>query len=192
MILAPRPLEGRFVRLEPLAEDHREALRVACEADAEIWGLYPYSMAGEGFAPFWTRSMRRTQAGEAVIFAVMKDAAVIGVSGIGLDMANATAEIGGTYLHPDVRGGAVNPATKRLMLDHAFTSGARRVQFKVDAANLRSAAAMRKLGAVQDGVLRQDQVTWTGRVRDTIIFSILANEWPAVRDGLDARLARFG
>ena len=192
MTIESRPLEGRFVRLEPLTEGHSQALRAACEADVDIWDLYPYAMAGAGFDPFWSRSMRRMEAGEAVIFAVMKDGAVVGVSGFGPDKVNATTEIGGTYLHPAVRGGPVNPEAKRLMLAHAFEAGARRVQFRVDALNLRSAAAMRKLGAAQDGVLRRDLVTWTGRVRDTIIFSILDDEWPAVRDGLDRRLAGMG
>ena len=192
MIIEPRPLDGRFVRLEPLDPVHREPLRAAAEADPAIWEIYPYSMAGKAFDPYWTRSMRRIEAGEAVIYAVLKDGAVVGVSGFGPDRVNATTEIGGTYLHPAVRGGPVNPESKRLMLAHAFGSAARRVQFRVDAANLRSAAAMRKLGAVQDGVLRQDMVTWTGRVRDTIIFSILQDEWPAARDGLDRRLAGFG
>ena len=191
MILEPRTLVGRFVRLEPLRDAHREPLRAACNADQAIWQIYPYSMAGDGFEPYWTRSMRRIAAGEAVLYAVVKDGALVGVSGFGLDPINATAEIGGTSLHPDVRGGPVTPETPRLMLAHAFASGARRVQFKVDAANLRSAAAMRKIGAVQDGVLRQDQITWTGRVRDTIIFSILDTEWPAVRDGLERRLDAF-
>jgi RimJ/RimL family protein N-acetyltransferase len=189
--LESRPLVGRFVRLEPLAEVHREPLRAACEADRAIWDIYPYSMAGEGFDPYWARSMTRMAAGEAVIFAILRDGVLVGVSGFGPDKANATTDIGGTYLHPHVRGGPVNPEAKRLMLAHAFEAGARRVQFKVDAMNTRSAAAMRKLGAHQDGVLRRDQVTWTGRVRDTIVFSILADEWPAVRDGLDARLAAF-
>ena len=192
MIIEPRPLDGRFVRLEPLAETHREPLRAAAEADPAIWEIYPYSMAGEGFDPYWDRSMRRIETGDAVIYAVLKDGVLVGVSGLGPDRVNATTEIGGTYLHPAVRGGPVNPESKRLMLAHAFESGARRVQFRVDALNRRSAAAMRKLGAVQDGVLRQDLVTWTGRVRDTIIFSILAEEWPGVRDGLDQRLAGFG
>jgi RimJ/RimL family protein N-acetyltransferase len=191
MIIESRPLQGRFVRLEPLAETHREALRAACDADQAIWDLYPYSMAGTGFDPFWARSMRRIETGEAVIFAILWGDAVVGVSGFGPDKLNATTEIGGTYLHPGARGGAVNPESKRLMLEHAFASRARRVQFRVDAANTRSAAAMRKLDAREDGLLRRDVITWTGRVRDTIIFSILDDEWPAVRAGLDARLARF-
>ena len=83
----------------------------------------------------------------------------------------------------------MNPASKRLMMAHAFESGARRVQYKVDAINARSRAAVLKLGATQEGILRQDRVTWTGRIRDTVVFSILADEWPAVRERLDARLA---
>ena len=83
----------------------------------------------------------------------------------------------------------INPAAKRLLLGHAFGAGARRVQFKVDALNARSRAAVLKLGAVQEGILRQDRVTWTGRVRDTVFFSVLAAEWPKVREGLDRRLA---
>jgi RimJ/RimL family protein N-acetyltransferase len=108
-----------------------------------------------------------------------------------MDAANAVVEIGGTYYHPNHRGGPVNPAAKRLMMGHAFASGARRVVYRVDALNARSRAAVTKLGAVQEGILRQDRVTWTGRLRDTVIFSVLADEWPAVRERLDDRLAAF-
>jgi len=72
---------------------------------------------------------------------------------------------------------------------HAFERGARRVQYKVDAINARSRAAVLKLGAIEEGILRQDRITWTGRIRSTVVFSILADEWPVVRDRLDARLA---
>ena len=85
----------------------------------------------------------------------------------------------------------MNPAAKRLMLGEAFDSGARRVALNVDAINARSRAAVLKLGAVQEGIRRQDRITWTGRIRDTVMFSILADEWPAVRDRLDTRLAMF-
>ena len=101
-------------------------------------------------------------------------------------------EIGGTYYHPDVRGGAVNPAAKRLLMGEAFARGARRVQYRVDAINARSRAAVLKLGATQEGILRQDMLTWTGRVRDTVVFSVVADEWPTVRDRLDSRLAALG
>ena len=95
-------------------------------------------------------------------------------SGLHVGAGKGSLEIGGTYYHPQVRGGPVNPASKRLMMAHAFESGARRVQYKVDAINARSRAAVLKLGATQVGILRQDRVTWTGRIRDTVVFSILA------------------
>jgi N-acetyltransferase len=100
-------------------------------------------------------------------------------------------EIGTTFLHPDVRGGFVNPEAKMLMLSHAFAAGAVRVQFRVDSRNQRSQAAMTKLGAVREGVLRRDLLTWTGYIRDTVVFSILDHEWPAVKLQLERRLARY-
>jgi RimJ/RimL family protein N-acetyltransferase len=193
MRLEPAVLENRFVRLEPMTEAHREGLRAACDADTETWAaLYPYCLAGEHFDANWARLYGNPPA-DRMNFAVVLDGRCRGVSSyLGVDPDNATLEIGGTYYDPAVRGGPVNPAAKRLLLGHAFEAGARRVQFKVDAINARSRAAVLKLGAVEEGVLRQDRVTWTGRLRDTVFFSILAPEWPAVRDRLDARLAAFG
>jgi RimJ/RimL family protein N-acetyltransferase len=192
MDLKPAVLEDRFVRLEPMAERHREGLRAACEADPQTWvDLYPYSMLGEAFDAIWAQQF--ASPGPAWIpFAVVTGGRCMGqTSYLAIDPANASVEIGGTYYHPDVRGGPVNPAAKRLLLDHAFEAGARRVQFKVDAVNARSRAAVARLGAVQEGILRQDRLCWTGRIRDTVIFSILADEWPEVRDRLDERLAQF-
>ena len=184
-----RPLVGRYVTLEPLAEAHREALRAACEADQAIWDLYPYSMAGEHFDPYFDGAMKRAASGALMPFAVVVDGVCGGVTCHFPDPPNLTTEIGGTYYRPDLRGSAVNPESKLLMFAHAFDAGARRVGFKVDALNLRSRAAVLKLGARQDGIIRQDRITWTGRTRDTVIFSVLADEWPAVRAGLEARIA---
>jgi RimJ/RimL family protein N-acetyltransferase len=194
MQIEPVVLENAFARLEPLGLSHREDLRDACEADPAIWTeLYPYSWAGAHFEPTWARVIGDIAAGRAIVYAVTVDGRCVGVSGFGrMEPANAGLEIGGTYYRPEVRGGAVNPAAKRLMMAHAFDSGARRVSYRVDAANARSRAAVTKRGAVQEGILRQDVTCWTGRIRDTVIFSILANEWPGVRDRLDARLAAFG
>lgn len=193
MDLKPEILESRFVRLEPMAEAHREGLRAACEADPEVWTrLYPFSWAGEHFGPTWAKLMDDQAGGNSQPYAVLAQGEVVGITTFyGIDAANAVLEVGGTYYRPDQRGGAVNPAAKRLMMSHAFEAGARRVVYRVDALNTRSQAAVLKLGAVQEGVLRQDRVTWTGRIRDTVIFSILADEWPAARDRLDARLAQF-
>lgn len=193
MRLEPRNLENRHVRLEPMAPAHREDLRAACDADPATWiDLYPYSMAGEHFDPTWARMMGDVEAGRTIAFAVVVHGRCRGVTCYsGIDAANGVVEIGGTYYDPALRGVAVNPAAKRLLLDHAFASQARRVVFRVDVINARSRAAMSKLGAVQEAILRQDRVCWTGRIRDTVIFSVLADEWPGLRDRLDARLAAF-
>ena len=193
MNIEPVILENAFARLEPLGLSHREDLCDACEADTAIWTeLYPYSWAGEHFEPTWARVTGDISAGRSIVYAVTVDGHCVGVSGFGrMEAANAGLEIGGTYYAPDHRGGAVNPSAKRLMMAHAFDSGARRVSYRVDAVNARSRAAVTKLGAVQEGVLRQDVTCWTGRIRDTVIYSILADEWPDVRDRLDARLAAF-
>lgn len=187
-------LEDAFVRLEPLAEAHREPLRQACAADAEIWtALYPYSLAGEHFDPRFRELLAEAARGATLPFAVVVAGEVVGMTSfLAVDPINASVEIGATYYRPEARGGATNPAAKRLLLAHAFAAGARRVQLKVDALNARSRAAVLKLGAVQEGILRQDRVTWTGRVRDTVHFSILAAEWPTVRARLDARLSGQG
>jgi RimJ/RimL family protein N-acetyltransferase len=193
MRLEPKVLENRFVRLEPMGETRREELRAACNADADFFpAFYPYSWDGEHFDPTWDKLMADQAAGTTIGFAVVADGVCRGISTFyGIDQANEVLEIGGTYYEPAVRGGPVNPSAKRLMMGHAFESGARRVVYRVDAINARSRAAVLKLGAVQEGILRQDRVTFTGRVRDTVIFSVLADEWPAVRDRLDARLTAF-
>lgn len=193
MKLEATVLENRFVRLEPMSEGRREELRAAVNADADFFpAFYPYSWAGEHFDPTWDKLMEDSAAGNTLGFAVVVDGVCQGISTYyGIDRANDVLEIGGTFYHPAVRGGAVNPAAKRLLMGHAFESGARRVVYRVDAINARSRAAVLKLGAVQEGILRQDRVTYTGRIRDTVIFSVLADEWPAVRDRLEARLAAF-
>jgi len=193
MNLERKILEDRHVRLEPMAEAHRKDLRAACAADPDTWNeLYPFSMLGPAFDEGWERMYARPAA-EWIAFAVMANGRCDGTTSyLAIDPVNATVEIGATSYGPELRGGAVNPAAKRLLLANAFESGARRVQFKVDAINGRSRAAVTKLGAVQEGILRQDRVTWTGRIRDTVVFSILADEWPSVSARLDARLAAFG
>jgi RimJ/RimL family protein N-acetyltransferase len=190
MQLTRQTLEGRFVRLEPLAESHKEALRDACAADQEIWDIYPWSMLGDHFDAWWARTL--APGGAWNLFAVIVAGSVVGVTGYPPETAPGIVLIGGTYLRPEARGGPANPESKRLLLDHAFAAGARRVVFNVDPVNPRSRAAMKKLGAVEEGVTRQASITWTGRVRDLVVFSVLADEWIAVRARLDESIARFG
>lgn len=189
MNLTEAVLENGYVRLEPLSEVHRATLRDACNADREAWKFWLYSMADEHFDPVWDRILKDRAAGSWLPFAVMANGRCVGISSyIGIEPAHRALEIGNTYYHPDVRGTAVNPATKHLMLRHAFDAGAGRVQFRVDAINARSCAALAKLGARREGVYRQERIIWTGRVRDTVIFSILSREWPDVEARLLARL----
>ena len=193
MNLRPAVLEDRFVRLEPLAGHHREPLRIACDADPDLWpALYYRSYGGQHFDAGWEDLVAGQSAGTRIPFAVMAGGTLVGMSSyIDIQRGNRAVEIGTTYYEPSARGGSVNPAAKRLLLEHAFACGANRVAFKVDDRNRRSQAAMVKLGATREGVLRHDMITWTGHVRSSVVFSILAGEWPDVRARLDRRLAAF-
>ena len=171
------PLVGGDVRLEILAEHHREALRTVAAADAEIWEMYPYSMAGEHFDPAF--AMMLTGARQA--YAVFDAGTLVGcTSWYAHEPVNNAVAIGGTFLHPSVRGSGFNLALKRLMIEHARACGIVRIVFDVDVRNTRSQAAVRKLGARLDGVLRRNKVTWTGHVRDTAVFSLLPGEESAL------------
>ncbi len=193
MTLDPLPLTGRFVRLVPYADANREAVRVALDVDPDAWALFARSGMGERFDAWWEGAQAAAARAENVNYAVVRlaDGAVVGTTSyLNIDRENATVEIGATFYRPEVRGGPVNPDCKRLLLSAAFDAGANRVQIVTDARNLRSQAAIAKLGAVREGVLRASKVTWTGWVRDTVVFSIVAAEWPAVSERLEARLAR--
>ncbi len=193
MNLRPAVLENRFVRLEPLADRHREPLRAACDADPDLWSsLYYRSYGGTHFDAGWDDLVAGQSAGTRIPFAVIAGDALVGMSSyIDIQRGNRALEIGTTYYQPAARGGPVNPAAKRLLLEHAFACGANRVAFKVDDRNVRSQAAMTKLGATREGVLRHDMITWTGHVRSSVVFSIIAGEWPEVRARLDERLETF-
>jgi RimJ/RimL family protein N-acetyltransferase len=98
---------------------------------------------------------------------------------LGIDEGRQVLEVGGTYYRPKFRGTGFNFRVKDMMLRRVFDCGIRRVEFRVDVRNLRSQAAMKKIGAVREGVLRADRITWTGHVRDTVLFAILREEWAA-------------
>lgn len=171
------PLCDGEVRLEPLGEGHREGLRQACAEDPDIWSIYPTSFVGDAFDPNFDACLegRNTAA-----FAVFDGDQLVGMTSyLGIDEANRSLEIGRTYIAPSVRGTDFNRRMKRLLLDRAFGQGFVRVELRVDTRNTRSIAAVRKLGAVHEGTLRRNRITWTGFVRDTAIYAILADEWLA-------------
>jgi RimJ/RimL family protein N-acetyltransferase len=165
------------LRLEPMAEAHREALKAACAQDLDIWSIYATSYDPDHFdRSFDLIRSRPNWRG----FSIFLGGEPAGMSCyLGIDAPRQTLEIGNTYYVPQLRGTGLNRRVKDLMLGRAFGCGFRRVEFRVDARNARSQAAMAKLGGVREGVIRQDRITWTGHVRDTVLFSILADEWKA-------------
>ena len=173
-----QPLAAGDLALEPLAEAHREGLRAACALDREIWTIYPFSYLGDAFDPQFDRMLAAGHPRRC--YAVLKDGVIAGMTGwLEHGTPGWSIEIGNTYIVPALRGTGFNRRLKALMLDHAFACGLARVAFKVDAVNARSRAAVLKLGCTQEGVMRHERRTWTGRLRDTVLFSLLREEWQA-------------
>ena len=171
-----RPMEGDGCRAERFGERHRDALRAACEEDLEIWQIYSMNFGPPDFDQtidaFSARPDIRT-------FVLFDGDELAGMSSfITIDPVRGSLEIGATYYRPHLRGSGFNRRVKDMMLKRCFDCGIRRVEFRVDLRNARSQAAMKKLGAVREGVLRADRITWTGHVRDTVLFAILKDEWP--------------
>lgn len=192
MIIAPVVLENDWVRLEPCVPSLKAELASALNVDPEVWATMAGTGHGEHFEPWWTAALGQTAAGSRVAYAVRRlaDGALVGTTSLyEIRPEHRRCELGATFYRPDARGGEVNPACKRLLLGHAFDAGTLRVEILTDVLNTRSRAAIEKLGAPLEGLLRSHKITWTGRVRDTALHAIVAADWPAVRDRLDARLA---
>jgi RimJ/RimL family protein N-acetyltransferase len=198
---APAPLVGRFVTLTPMTDADEPELERAIrrpEVFAGGFGGGPSGLPADAaaFAEFFRRSY--TPAEDALPFAVRlrggpDDGTIVGATKLGdLDLENESAHIGWTAYDPRVWGTAVNPETKLLLLGLAFDHGFGRVKLQADAVNARSRAAIERLGARFEGVLRRVQRRPDGSWRDTAVYSILADEWPAVRAGLEARLVGRG
>jgi RimJ/RimL family protein N-acetyltransferase len=168
-------LDDGVVHLEPLGEEHRDALRAACAADEEIWEIYSASYDADHFDGNFDAILMGPG---RCMFAVFAGGVLVGMSGyLNVAPSNRSIEIGNSYLAPETRGTGINRRFKALLIDHAFDCGFNRCEFKVDSRNTRSQAALLKLGAVREGVLRQHVITWTGHVRDSVYFSILRDEW---------------
>jgi RimJ/RimL family protein N-acetyltransferase len=173
------PMREDDLSLEPMAEAHREALKAACAEDRDIWTIYATSFDPDRFDAAFDLIRSRPN---WRCFSILLGGELVGMSCfIGIDAERGALEIGNTYYVPRLRGTGFNRRVKELMLGRAFGCGFRRVEFRVDARNGRSQAAMAKIGGVREGVIRQDRITWTGHVRDTVFFSILADEWRAGR-----------
>lgn len=191
--LTPVTLTGAHVRLEPLAPAHLDAL-CAVGLDPALWTLSLSRIATrDDLGRYVGRALADRDQGTALPFVHVERASgrVVGSTRFGnYAPEHRRVEIGWTWIARPWQRTAINTDAKRLLLAHAFdTLGVHRVEFKADARNQRSRAALLRLGAVEEGTLRGHMVTDTGYVRDTVYFSILVDEWPAVRARLDARLA---
>jgi RimJ/RimL family protein N-acetyltransferase len=170
-----QPMIGDNCRAELFTETHREALKAACAEDGDIWQVYANNFGPDGFDASIDSYVNNPRNRTFVLF---DGDELAGMSSfLGIDELRQVLEIGGTYYRPHLRGTGFNFRVKGMVLQRAFSSGFRRVEFRVDRRNLRSQAAMKKLGAVREGVMRADRITWTGHVRDTVLFAILRDEW---------------
>jgi len=165
--------------------------------DAEVWELIPYRvLTPEDMAAYIQSALDLQAAGSALPFATVHAASgqVVGSTRfMNIDQANRRVEIGATWIAAPWRRTVVNTEAKYLMLRHAFeTLGCIRVELKTDALNQRSRSAIRRIGATEEGTLRQHMVTWSGRRRDSVYFSILDSEWPTVKQDLEKKLSLAG
>jgi RimJ/RimL family protein N-acetyltransferase len=185
-------LKGRWVQLEPLVDQHREGLRVAAD-DERIWAHTLIVARGPEFDRWFDEVVAHRAAGQQYPFAVRRlaDQFLVGSTSY-LDPVprHRRVEIGSTWYTPDVWGTQVNPECKLLLLAHAFeVLGMNRVSLCTDVRNTRSQAAIEKLGAVREGVMRSHMVTQGDRIRDSVLYSIVLGDWPEVKGRLTARLA---
>ncbi len=190
--LAPVRLTGRHVTLEPMRADHLASLSAA-GADAAIWTWYPQSAESpEQMRAFVEAALVAQAAGEALCYVQTATGSgeVMGSTRLQLTSTkDYRAEIGWTWLAPRFQRTAVNTESKYLLLRHAFeVLDLLRVEFKTDALNSASRAALARIGAQEEGILRSHMLTAGGRVRDSVYFSITESDWPQVKLALQQKL----
>ena len=194
MNIEPTTLNGQLVSLEPLQLKHVAAL---CEVglDPELWKWTLGVISDEAAMEKYVRSALEDQkAGVAVPFVTRDTGAnrIVGSTRFGnIDRANRKAEIGWTWVAPPWQRTSVNTEAKLLMLTHAFEVwNCIRVEFKTDALNEKSRTALARIGAKEEGTLRNHMITESGRFRDSVYFSIIENEWGKVKSRLESKLRR--
>ena len=188
-----RSLVGRHVRLDPSVETDADELFAALDHD-EVWagGYSGGPSARPHAASGWAARIRDAALEPRAMFTVRRlhDGHVLGTSSLGdTVLMHARTHLGWTAYTPGVWGSEVNPECKLLLLSHAFDDcGFGRVKIQTDLINVRSQAAIAKLGAVREGVLRRHMLRPDGSTRDTVVFSVTIDDWPQVRAGLLARV----
>jgi RimJ/RimL family protein N-acetyltransferase len=193
----PRPvtLQGRFVRLEPY---RREQLNELWEAarDPEVWKylLAPLPKDAQEFATHMNAGLEEQILGEQVVFLTRRVAdgrAVGSTRFLHIDRRNKTVEIGWTFLGADARRSAVNTEAKLIQMRHLFDDlGAHRVWLQTDRINERSQRAIERLGAKKEGEIRDDRISWDGRIRTSVVYGVTRDDWPSIRERLLGLIAR--
>jgi RimJ/RimL family protein N-acetyltransferase len=192
--LKPTNLTGQHVRLEPLAPEHEAGLTVAA-ADGELWRLWFTTVPPPGQSGKYIATALDMQERQGALPFVIRRTAndeIIGSTRyFNVDASNRRLEIGHTWYAKSAQRSACNTEAKLLLLGYAFESlDCIAVEFRTHWMNHASRAAIARLGAKQDGVLRNHQIGIDGTLRDTVVFSIIAPEWPTVRYALKNRLER--
>ncbi len=195
-ITSPLTLEGAVVRLEPIRPDHAELFWEVAKNDLDdIFRWIPYAVKMPAdFRRLVGKAIEEQERGESIVFATVERGSgrTIGSTRfMNIDRVNQRVEIGSTWIAPEWQRTAANTEAKYLMLRYAFEVWqCIRLELKTDALNQKSRNAILRIGAKEEGTLRRHLLTSSGRVRDTVYFSILDNEWPEVKAKLEARLSR--
>ena len=193
-MISPFTLEGEHVRLEPLRAEHAPLLWEIAKNDlANLFQWIPYRLETfADFEQFNAQVLDEQRRGLTVPFATfgLDSDQIVGTTRyMNMDLLNRKVEIGSTWIGVPWQRTIINTEAKYLMLRHAFEAwGCVRVELKTDAMNQRSRTAILRLGAKEEGTLRKHMLTWNGRQRDSVYFSILDTEWPAVKAGLESKL----
>lgn len=194
MNIDPGELIGYRVRLVPMQEDHLEALYEASQAD-EIWNYMPWRLSSlTDVERFVQLALQNRDNGSEFPFVIIdsdSEQLVGSTRFLKISKPNLSLEIGWTWLNPVVWRTRINTECKYLLLKHCFeTMHTNRVQIKTDLRNVRSQAAIERLGAVKEGVLRRHRILPDGYIRDSVVYSIIDEEWPTVKSRLQEFLHR--
>jgi len=195
-VISPFTLEGEHVRLDPLRPEHVAPLwALAKDYLRDIFQWIPYRLETlDDFHKFNQQVLEEQKRGLTVPFVTIERSSgqIVGTTRyMNMDLANRKVEIGSTWVAPPWQRTIINTEAKYLMLGHAFdTWNCLRLELKTDALNQRSRTAILGLGAKEEGTLRKHMLTWNGRQRDSVYFSILDTEWPSVKTSLETKLRR--
>ena len=196
MKIRPVTLEGAYVRLESLRADHADGL-VAAGTGHGLFRFFPFSLETEAeMRAFVAASVEGLAKGTVLPFATIDRASwrIVGSSSyLAIEPAHKRLEVGATWITPSHQRSPVNTEAKLLQLTHCFEAlGCNRVEFKTDARNAQSRAALARIGAVEEGTFRAHMVMPDGALRNSVYFSVIASEWPRVKQGLVDKLGRNG